>query len=54
MSDDLFNKIFEFLQMAKQMDCQAEKSKNIQDFYTKKVKQAIEQSNSGLAKQYEE
>ena len=54
MSDALFNKIFEFLQMAKQMDCQAEKSKNIQDFYTKKVKQAIEQNNPGLAKQYEE
>ena len=42
MSDALFNKIFEFRSMAKQMDRQADKSKNTQDFYTKKVKQAIE------------
>ena len=54
MSDALFNKIFEFRQMAKQMDRQAEKSKNTQDLYTKKVKQAIEQNNPGLAKQYGE
>ena len=54
MSDALFNKIFEFRSMAKQMDRQAEKSKNTQDLYTKKVKQAIEQNNPGLAKQYGE
>ena len=40
--------------MAKQMDRQAEKSKNTQDFYTKKVKQAIQQNNPTLAKQYGE
>ncbi len=54
MSDALFNKIFEFRQMSKQMEKQAEKSKNTQDFYTKKVKQAIEQNNVALAKQYGE
>ena len=54
MSDALFNKVFEFRQMAKQMDRQADKSKNTQDFYTKKVKQAIEQNNPTLAKQYGE
>ena len=54
MSDALFNKIFEFRSMAKQFDRQAEKSKNTQDFYTKKVKQAIEQNNPTLAKQYGE
>ena len=42
MSDALFNKIFEFRQMSKQMERQADKSKNSQDFYTKKVKQAID------------
>ena len=54
MSDVLFNKIFEFRQMSKQMERQADKSKNSQDFYTKKVKQAIEQNNVALAKQYGE
>ena len=54
MSEALFNKVFEFRQMAKQMDRQADKSKNTQDFYTKKVKQAIEQNNPTLAKQYGE
>ena len=54
MSDALFNKIFEFRSMAKQMERQADKSKNTQDFYTKKVKQAIEQNNPTLAKQYGE
>ena len=54
MSDALFNKIFEFRQMSKQMERQADKSKNSQDFYTKKVKQAIEQNNVALAKQYGE
>ena len=54
MSDALFNKVFEFRSMAKQMDRQAEKSKNTQDFYTKKVKQAIQQNNPTLAKQYGE
>ena len=54
MSDALFNKIFEFRSMAKQMERQADKSKNTQDFYTKIVKQAIEQNNPTLAKQYGE
>ena len=54
MSDAFFNKIFEFRQMSKQMERQADKSKNSQDFYTKKVKQAIEQNNVALAKQYGE
>ena len=34
MSDALFNKIFELRSMSKQMDRQADKSKNSQDFYT--------------------
>jgi charged multivesicular body protein 1 len=54
MSDALFNKIFEFRQTAKQMERQAEKSKNSQNFYTQKVKQAIQQNNPALAKQYGE
>ena len=54
MSDALFNKIFEFRSMSKQMDRQADKSKNSQDFYTKKVKEAIQKSNVALAKQYGE
>ena len=54
MSDVFFNKIFEFRSMAKQMERQADKSKNTQDFYTKKVKQAIQQNNPTLAKQYGE
>lgn len=54
MSDALFNKIFEFRSMSKQMERQADKSKNTQDFYTKKVKQAIQQNNPTLAKQYGE
>ena len=54
MSEALFNKVFEFRQMAKQMERQADKSKNTQDFYTKKVKQAIQQNNPTLAKQYGE
>ena len=54
MSDALFNKIFEFRQTAKQMERQAEKSKNSQNFYTQKVKQAIQQNNPTLAKQYGE
>ena len=54
MSDALFNKIFEFRQTAKQMERQAEKSKNSQTFYTQKVKQAIQQNNPTLAKQYGE
>ena len=54
MSDALFNKIFEFRSMAKQMDRQAEKSQNTQNFYTKKIKEAIQQNNPTLAKQYGE
>ena len=54
MSDVLFNKIFEFRQQAKQMEKQAEKSKASQDFYTKKVKEAIQKNNPTLAKQYGE
>ena len=54
MSDALFNKIFEFRSMSKQMDRQADKSKNSQDFYTKKVKEAIQKNNVALAKQYGE
>ena len=54
MSDVLFNKIFEFRQTAKQMEKQAEKSKASQDFYTKKVKEAIQKNNPTLAKQYGE
>ena len=54
MSDALFNKIFEFKQTAKQMEKQAAKSKTTQDFYTKKVKEAIEKKNVTLAKQYGE
>lgn len=54
MSDALFNKIFEFRSMAKQMDRQAEKSLNTQNFYTKKIKEAIQQNNPTLAKQYGE
>ena len=54
MSDALFNQIFEFRQMAKQMERQAAKSKNSQDLYTKKVKQAIQSNNVALAKQYGE
>jgi len=54
MSDAMFSKIFEFKQMAKQMERQAAKSKNTQDFYTKKVKEAIQKNNPTLAKQYGE
>ena len=54
MSDALFNKIFEFRQQAKQMEKQAAKSKASQDFYTKKVKEAIQKNNPTLAKQYGE
>jgi len=54
MSDALFNKIFEFRQSAKQLERQAVKSKNSQDFYTKKVKEAIQKNNPTLAKQYGE
>ena len=54
MSDALFNKIFEFRSMSKQMDRQADKSKNSQDFYTKRVKEAIQKNNVALAKQYGE
>ena len=54
MSDALFNKIFEFRSMSKQMERQAVKSKNTQDFYTKKVKEAIQKNNPTLAKQYGE
>ena len=54
MSDALFNKIFEFRSMSKQMERQATKSKNTQDFYTKKVKEAIQKNNPTLAKQYGE
>ena len=54
MSDALFNKIFEFRQTAKQMEKQAEKSKASQDFYIKKVKEAIQKNNPTLAKQYGE
>ena len=54
MSDALFNKIFEFRSMSKQMDRQADESKNSQDFYTKKVKEAIQKNNVALAKQYGE
>ena len=54
MSDALFNKIFEFRSMSKQMDRQADKSKNSQDFYTKKVKEAVQKNNVALAKQYGE
>ena len=51
MSDALFNKIFEFKTQAKQMEKQAEKSKASQDFYTKKVKEAIQKNDPTLAKQ---
>ena len=54
MSDALFNKIFEFKTQAKQMEKQAEKSKASQDFYTKKVKEAIQKNDPALAKQYGE
>ena len=54
MSDALFNKIFEFRSMSKQMERQAVKSKNTQDFYTKKVKEAIQKNNPTMAKQYGE
>ena len=54
MSDALFNKIFEFSSMSKQMERQAVKSKNTQDFYTKKVKEAIQKNNPTMAKQYGE
>ena len=54
MSDALFNKIFEFKTQAKQMEKQAEKSKASQDFYTKKVKEAIQKNDPTLAKQYGE
>ena len=45
MSDALFNKIFEFQQTAKHMEKQAAKAKTTQDFYTKKVKEAIQKNN---------
>ena len=54
MYDALFNKIFEFKQTAKQMEKQAAKAKTTQDFYTKKVKEAIQKNNPTLAKQYGE
>ena len=55
MSDALFNKIFEFGgQIAKQMEKQAEKSKTLQDSYTKRVKEAIEKKDVYSAKGYGE
>ena len=50
MSDALFNKIYEFGLTAKQMERQAIKSKQAQDLYTKKVKEAIENKNPTDAK----
>ena len=52
MSDALFNKIFEFQQTAKHMEKQAAKAKTTQDFYTKKVAEAIKKNDPILAKQY--
>ena len=54
MSDPFFEKIYEFKMTAKQMENQAAKSKKTQDFYTGKLKQAIQQNNMTLAKQYGE
>ena len=50
MIDPLFNKIYEFGKTAKQMERQAIKSKQSQDFYTKKVKEAIHNKNPTDAK----
>ena len=54
MSDALFNKIFEFNQTANRMEKQANKSKQLQDLYTKKIKEAIQKKNPSLAKEYGE
>ncbi len=50
MIDPLFNKIYEFGLTAKQMERQAIKSKQAQDLYTKKVKEAIQKNNPNDAK----
>ena len=54
MSDALFNKIFEFNQTANRMEKQDNKSKQLQDLYTKKIKEAIQKKNPSLAKEYGE
>ena len=54
MIDPLFNKIYEFGNTARQMERQAIKSKQSQDFYTKKVKEAIENKNPTDARRYGE
>ena len=54
MSDALLNKIFEFKQIASQMEIQAKKSKTLQDSYTKRVKEAIEKKDVYSAKGYGE
>ena len=54
MSDPIFNKIYEFRQTARQMERQANKSKQDQDLYTKKIKEAIQKNDVTMAKQYSE
>ena len=54
MSDPIFNKIYEFRQTARQMERQANKSKQDQDLYTKKIKEAIQKNDVTMAKQYGE
>ena len=54
MIDPLFNKIYEFGNTAKQMERQAIKSKQAQDLYTKKVKEAIQKNNRNDAKMWGE
>ena len=54
MIDPLFNKIYEFGKTAQQMERQAIKSKQKQDLYTKKVKEAIENKNPTDARRYGE
>jgi charged multivesicular body protein 1 len=51
MSDDLFDNIFEFKMMAKQMKKEAERAKKNQEKSTNKIKSALQKNNTALAKQ---
>ena len=54
MSDDLFDNIFEFKMMAKQMANEAQKAKKNKEKSMNKIKTALKKNNPSLAKQYAE
>ena len=54
MGDGLFDKIFEFKFMAKQMEKEASRAKKEQDKNTQLIKKALQKNDSVSAKQYAE